>query len=169
MKKSTVWKRNGNVVLELLSNKRKTTIPPSKHRVTGKEYKWLGAELGALELPLLPANFIEDMNQLFPAPIIVRKVYDSPLLEQEISFDEVEKMLGYISADINYSDWIAIGMAIKDEFGDAGFILWDKWSARSNKYKAAEMHGKWRSFSAGGYTIGTLVHFAKNGGWRARN
>jgi len=162
--KSTVWKRNGQVVVELLSDKRITTIPPSPHRVTGKPYTWLMGDLSH-ELPTLPFSFIAVMNALFPSPARVdMPSYRSEELE-EVSFAEAEDMLNYVSPEITYQEWIAIGMALKDEFGDSAFHLWDNWSAKGSGYSAGAMRTHWRSFNGAGYGIGTLVYFAQDGGW----
>lgn len=171
--KSSVWKKDNKVVVELLSDKRKTTIPPSIHRITNMPYTWTNEfDLFSADLSLLPQNFIQAMNLLFPISSkeqINFKNYDSPFLDQEIDFNEAIIMLSYISADLPYFEWLSIGMALKDEFGDAGFPLWNDWSSSApSKYKSYEMWIKWRSFGNSGYTIGTLVYFAQNGGWFAK-
>ena len=62
--------------------------------------------------------------------------------------------------------WVQMGMAIKSELGDAGFALWDAWSQRSKRYKAADARAVWRSVKpTGGITIATLYHLAKEYGW----
>ena len=58
-------------------------------------------------------------------------------------------------------------MAIKDEIsGDAGFELWDAWSARGGSYSARDSRSTWQSIKAGGATkIGTLFGIAKDYGF----
>jgi hypothetical protein len=54
---TTVIKVNGDVVLELLSKNKKTTIPPSVHDTTDKTSTWTGKyllEIDKEELPVLP-------------------------------------------------------------------------------------------------------------------
>ena len=63
--------------------------------------------------------------------------------------------------------WVRIGMAIKSEFGDSGFRLWDQWSRQSEPYRAPDAKAVWRSIKAnGGITIATLYHEAKAHGWQ---
>jgi len=55
--KSDQIKYNGEVVIEVLSSGKKTTIPPSIHPKTGEAYKWTGQSLLDVDiksLPLLP-------------------------------------------------------------------------------------------------------------------
>jgi hypothetical protein len=161
------WKRNGIVTVELLSDKRLCTIPPSLHRKTGKKYVWLeGAKL-TKDLPLLPTNFSAVMNALFGVEerIKLNESWVSPHDSFDMDISQAEEMLGYISPDISYHEWIAVGMALRDEFGDGGFSLWDGWSSKGSGYKAAGMRHHWRSFNGTGVGIGTLVYFAKDGGW----
>lgn len=80
---------------------------------------------------------------------------------------EVLSALSYINPNISYPDWVNIGMALQDKFGDAGFGLWDSWSSAGADYKAHEMYKKWRTFkNDGGITIATLFDHARLSGWR---
>lgn len=68
-----------------------------------------------------------------------------------------------------YEDWVAIGMAIKLEFGDAGFPVWELvFNDRSTT--AAEAPGKWESFSCepspGVVTLATWMKRAHVLGWK---
>jgi len=56
-------------------------------------------------------------------------------------------------------------MALRDEFGDMAYAVWDSWSVGSGKYKQREMHNIWRSFNGQGVGIGTLIYYAQQGGW----
>lgn len=62
--------------------------------------------------------------------------------------------------------WIRVGMAIRSEFGDSGFEVWDDWSAQAQSYRPRDARSAWRSFSGGGVGIGTLFFLAQEGGWR---
>lgn len=53
---TAIYKHNGSVLFELLSNKKKTTLPPSVHP-NGTQYRWSGPsllEVNPDELPVLP-------------------------------------------------------------------------------------------------------------------
>lgn len=162
--KSRSWKKDGKVVLELLSDKHLTTIPPSKHRDEGKpDYTWINE---SAELTDFPIHLLSVFDALYPQP--KREVsLTFPKVEEfeKTTFDEVEEMLSYVSADCSRDEWYQIGMALRDEFGDFAFQLWDSWSSQSGKYKQREMHSIWRSFNGQGVGIGTLIYYAQQGGW----
>jgi hypothetical protein len=82
---------------------------------------------------------------------------------------KIESALVYISADLDYDDWIVLGMAIQSALGEAGFGVWDAWSAKGSKYPGAgELQKHWRTFKPGGKTtIATLYKMATQNGWRA--
>ena len=63
--------------------------------------------------------------------------------------------------------WVRMGMALKAEFGESAFEIWDSWSAQAANYDARDAKSVWRSFKRGGrVTIGTLVHEARAAGWQ---
>ncbi len=169
--KSQNWKdASGNVICEILSDKRLTTIPPSPHRTTGKPYVWMEGGFGLIEsvgtLPVLKEDFIVIMDAKYPKP--KRFTVDAPQAfsdHDDIKLYEAEKMLTFIDAGCARDEWIQIGMALRDEFGDAACHVWHNWSATSSKYKHNDAQSAWRSFSHEGVTIATLVYFAKRNGW----
>lgn len=78
----------------------------------------------------------------------------------------VESALSFIPAD-DRETWIAMGMAVKSELGDAGFDVWDEWSRAAGNYNPRSSRASWRSFRpVGGITAGTLFHEARAHGWR---
>jgi len=84
--------------------------------------------------------------------------------------DDLQKAadaLDYVTPDIEYGEWIRLGQALHDAFGDAGKAVWHRWSTGGQKYKDEhdiELH--WKSFNAGkGVGLGTLYAIAKAGGW----
>jgi hypothetical protein len=61
----------------------------------------------------------------------------------------------------SYQVWFEIGCALHFELGDAGFALFDTWSATSDKYDARQCAAKWRECSKiFTYKIGTIIHYA---------
>lgn len=94
-----------------------------------------------------------------------KKKYDGP--HEKASVEEVESALTYISPDVDNQTWVMVGMSIKEEFGESGFAIWDKWSSQGSKYNKYEMKMRWRSFGRrDGVTIGTLFFLAQEEGWR---
>lgn len=64
-----------------------------------------------------------------------------------------------------------MGEALKDEFGDAAFDVFDAWYQRHDRYDKSEAKWAWRSFGRGGGKnagIGTLIWEAKRGGWKIK-
>lgn len=63
--------------------------------------------------------------------------------------------------------WVRMGMAVKSEFAEDGFDLWDSWSQGAESYNAKSAKAVWRSISAGGKLgIGSLFREAASNGWR---
>lgn len=162
------WKTPaGEVICEILSDKHLTTIPPSPHRVTGKPYVWVdGTALGDVDLPVLPDDFITLMDAKYPKPPKPTRPANYLGDERKVDLDEAERMLGYITPDLARDEWVQIGMALRDEFGDLACNLWHDWSGRSNKYNVRDCQAAWRSFGGTGVTIGTLIHFARQSGYQ---
>lgn len=92
--------------------------------------------------------------------------------DRDLTWQRAEAALEVIDPAISYNGWLDIGMALKSEFEEDGFYLWDNWSHGGGaKYKAAEMQPKWRSFHSGGIGIGTLFKIADEADrdWRQRH
>lgn len=91
-------------------------------------------------------------------------------LERDISPEQFEQLLSVVDCHDDYHDWISVGMITHDTLGDGGFLIWDKWSQRSDSYDPAVMDAKWHSFGKcrGGarLTFGTLLKMAKDAGWQ---
>jgi putative DNA primase/helicase len=85
-----------------------------------------------------------------------------------VSVATLRAMLAHLSPDMPRDEWAAVAMALKSELPDAeGFDLFDAWSQRGEKYRAADTRSTWRSVKAGGgVTVGTLVHMARAAGWQ---
>lgn len=83
---------------------------------------------------------------------------------------EVKVALSYIKPkDCSFDDWTRIGMALQSEYGDDAFDYYLHWSQREGWDKVdsvAEIEKKWDSFKGSGITIGTLIHYAKEGGYK---
>lgn len=61
--------------------------------------------------------------------------------------------------------WITCGMALRDEFGETGFDIWDSWASMSEKYKPSVSKVTWKSFRKSGISIASLYKLAMEGGW----
>lgn len=88
--------------------------------------------------------------------------------KRRIDTDLIEAALNVIPAEA-YSVWFEIGCALAFELGDAGFELFEAWSATSFKFNEAQCLAKWRECSrVAAYKIGTIFHHANeaNPRWR---
>lgn len=69
-------------------------------------------------------------------------------------------------AMLNYSEWLAVGQALKYE----GYAAddWDQWSMADSRYHPGECQRKWNTFQGSGNPItgGTIVKLAKDHGWK---
>lgn len=88
------------------------------------------------------------------------------MMKVNTSPERVRAALMHISPE-SREVWIRQAMAIKSEFGDDGFDIWDQWSALSDTYNAKDARDVWKSIKAQGkVTIATLFWDAKQAGWK---
>lgn len=80
---------------------------------------------------------------------------------------DLQEIIEYIDpAELNYQDWVNVGMALQHE--GYSVSVWDQWSARdTNRYHAGECERKWRTFhgTTTPVTGGTIVQMARDVGW----
>lgn len=88
--------------------------------------------------------------------------------DPQVARDKAVEALKFISADSDYAQWIKVGQALHDGFGEQGRALWGNWSQRGDKYKnQGDIDTHWKSFhQGGGVGIGTLFHLAEKGGYK---
>ncbi len=90
-------------------------------------------------------------------------------MNRVVSVDTARAALAYIPSD-ERDLWLRIGMALKSEFGQEGFALFDEWSKGAPNYKARAVNDSWKSFKAGGgVTIATLIGEAKQRGFDSKH
>ena len=112
----------------------------------------------AEELPVAPSELVEliqtDRQGIEPAPAASEK--------------RVNEALNFIEAE-DYSEWLAVGMALHNWDPLRGLPLWIDWSRTAqNKFKVGEPEAKWAGFTrGGGRTISTLFGMAKARGFEA--
>lgn len=86
-------------------------------------------------------------------------------MEQQTDLREI---IEYINpADLDYQEWVNVGMALKHEGYTAAD--WDNWSRRDiGRYHSGECFKKWGSFhgSSVPVTAGTIVQMALDHGWK---
>ena len=166
--RSRRWRHDAvGMVCELLSTGTQTVLPYSIHPDTNEPYKWITEDTlddyGAASLPLLPVDFIEQVDMLFGIDRKIRESFTGDLPEM----DTIRQALQHIPS-AQYATWIEIGMALQHSYGDGAFTLWDSWSASAVNYDASKMAYKWQSF--GKYkgaviSAATILHYAIGYGW----
>ena len=82
---------------------------------------------------------------------------------------DLTELLEFINpSELEYQQWVNVGMALKHEGYDAS--VWDEWSRRDPaRYYAGECERKWESFAGSPtpVTAGTVVELARKNGWTA--
>ncbi len=81
--------------------------------------------------------------------------------------NDFKTILNYIPpAELDYQEWINVGMALKAEGVDCS--VWDEWSRADRRYHAGECARKWETFNgaASPVTGGTLVQMARERGMK---
>lgn len=139
--------------------------PGSKH-ISGNRYKVL---IGS-PYDIAPAP--QALIDLLRRPEYIRA--DVEGISIDITESDIRNMLScFRNDDVDYGVWIKIGMALHHATQGTGFDLWVEWSEQSAKFNAKHKgidyaERKWHSFgkAANPVTLGTLMHYAKQAGWK---
>ncbi len=166
--KSQGFSKDGQRVLDILSQGRQTVIPPSIHP-NGHPYRWITKQTledtPSYELPNISIQHLHEIAALFKSqPILHVPEPRHTEVYADTTTEEIAAALEYIDAE-DYSSWINVGMCLKDKLRQKGFQLWDNWSAKSQKYKQSEMQTKWNSFKGSGLTIASIFFTAMDSGY----
>jgi putative DNA primase/helicase len=79
--------------------------------------------------------------------------------------DRAREALSYVPAH-DRDIWLRMGMALKSEFGDAAYDVWESWSQQDESFNERDAQAVWKSIRADGkVSIGTLFHESKKHGW----
>lgn len=137
-------------------------IAGSAH-ASGNEYDWYSSAKSDLDsLEPLPQGVADLLTRTYSDHRA--KVKESGLADVE----EIKDMLSCLSPDMDYHDWVKVGMAIHAATDGSGVKIWDDWSRGGQEYKENECDRKFHSFGKySGNTIGmgTLVKMARAAGW----
>lgn len=108
-----------------------------------------------------PRSNVEGFKAPLQAP--ARQYANDP---QE-TYSKAVEALKFID-DSDYGQWIKVGQALHDGFGEQGRALWLGWSSGGEKYQGqGDINTHWKSFhQGGGVSIGTLFHIAKESGYQ---
>lgn len=80
---------------------------------------------------------------------------------------DLQEIIEYLNpAELDYQDWVNVGMALKHE--GYSVDVWDTWSKNDRRYHSGECEKKWNTFhgSNSPVTAGTIVQLAMEHGWK---
>ena len=89
-----------------------------------------------------------------------------------ITLADAEGALEHLDPDCTMQQWIEVAMGLKHQFGDDGYSLWDKWSAKGKKYvDSDETEYRWSTLVAqptdrAPTTIRSVFRQASARGWK---
>lgn len=84
---------------------------------------------------------------------------------EKSQYDLLEILKFIEPAELDYQNWVNIGMALKFEGYPAS--AWDDWSRNDRRYHTGECERKWNGFNGSGTPVtgGTIVSMARSAGW----
>jgi putative DNA primase/helicase len=155
--------RNGNTLQDLL--------PPSVHP-SGSEYTWLG-EGNPNQIPEIPDSLLAVWQQLIlqepgdESRLTARVNQKTPETPRAVA--RVKEMLTYIHADCDYFNWLGIVWALLSTGWSCAIELARDWSKsapeRFDEDAFSRLIDSYDPLHESGYTIATVVHSARIGGW----
>ena len=160
-----LWKRHQGVLMGL--------HPETEGYFTAPDqgFEWI-QELPELPEWLLNCIVQKNVKQGVPAKETTRIIGPSFAINAEISLERdmqlaLEAMWGMPpEATDDYDIWITVGQSLHS-LDESLLDHWDEWSRQSDKYQDGECQRRWLSFSkGGGRGVGSLVHVAKENGWK---
>lgn len=81
-------------------------------------------------------------------------------------YEKARDALNYIDPNLPRSDWVKIGTALKNHFGEDGKQLFQEFSERGEGYKKQSFEHTWKSLDPTRASIGTLFYQAKQYGYQ---
>ena len=151
------------------------------HPETGKPYEWPVQTLTDLQIEELPEiteaqarDFAQQAFEMVPHSMRPKSLSvgaKSPagfasIPEQRGTFDAVQDALQFIvNQDLDYDSWVRIGMALKGALAEAGWPLFEAWSATSSKNHVQTTAQSWAGFAPLRIGAGTIYRLALDNGW----
>jgi hypothetical protein len=142
----------------------------TRHPVTQQHYQWSGNG-HYTNIPLIPGELLAYWRSIIDAE--EQRTIKVDGSQVSASWDEIKQALTCISPDCDRDQWVTVLMALHyagtvTNKLDEALVVADEWSAQSaTKYKGQQdILNSWRGFKPDkGVTLGSLFHFAKQGGW----
>jgi len=103
----------------------------------------------------------------------VRKAKARTKTQEEIQRSRAREAIQFIDPDCDRDQWRDVAIGLKTEFGEAGWSIWQDWSAKGEEYPGDDdVRYQWESFPSeavdGGVTIRSLWYLAQSGGWSGK-
>ena len=87
--------------------------------------------------------------------------------KNEYSEADIIEMVSFLNPDMDYQEWLNIGMAIHS--GGYNLSVWDNWSSQGKKYENGVCSSKWKGFHGNGISIATLIDMANKSGYKSQS
>jgi len=138
-------------------------IPPSIHP-SGTQYKWTRGSLS--QLKPLPERLLELWDELLAPPEHRKQTGADQEIDTPRRVAVLRDLLRYIDPDCDYESWRNVVFSIlSSEYVTAEEIA-REWSESSCKYNPAAFNSLVKSYKHGSFTLGTIYHYARQGGYR---
>jgi len=92
---------------------------------------------------------------------------------RKLTRDEISDALDTLDPSCSREEWIRIGASVKaagEEIGEDLFEMWKEWSRRGESFDEKKILSDWNALLRGSaakpISVGTLVHLAKEKGWK---
>ena len=150
------------------------------HPETGRPYHWVGESPVDLDISSLPVvteeqcrEFLVAAFELIPEKLRPQTLAADGSNEAHVSaaylkgtLAAVEDAMQWIpNPDLDYDSWIRVGMAIKGGIGDAGEVLFARWSALSKKNVVETTAKFFSGVKPTKIGAGTIYYLAEENGW----
>ncbi len=123
----------------------------------------------ALNMPLPHYSRVQIINA-FPPYLNGHAKKDAFISDEPVEItperiSDVDAALNVLHPDaVGYAEWVATGLRLKS-LGDAGYLLWVKWSQRSAKFDLDEINAKWPGFKPARTGYQAIFTKAQETGW----
>lgn len=125
--------------IDFLGTGKQAALPPSIHPDTGRPYEWV----------IEPNDFPITIHSDTLGDILEPDDYESPdnADPMGLDLDEAAAILETLKGQADdHATWVKVGMALKHEFGDDAWSLFDKWSQQGRGYDRSGNLYQWERF-----------------------
>lgn len=88
---------------------------------------------------------------------------------EPIPLETAERMLSYVRGADDRDTWVKMANILKDEYGEEARAAWIDWGQQSASFNERDARDVWKTAGGGSgsrATMGTVVHLAKEGGYK---